>query len=150
MPIYKSYSPNSSTSIKVWKISESYHELLSSIDLCKDTIKKLDRVQNDVKKCEILSVRHLLKEFKISDNDLFYDKNGKPFLSNNKNISISHSKLFSAVIISDFNISIDIEKVSDKLAKVSNKFIDYEYSFLGDLDQEKKDLQLYGALKMYL
>ena len=74
MPIYKSYSPNSSTSIKVWKISESYHELLSSIDLCKDTIKKLDRVQNDVKKCEILSVRHLLKEFKISS---FFITNSK-------------------------------------------------------------------------
>ena len=147
MPIYKSYSPNSSTSIKVWKISESYHELLFSIDLSKKNIEKLDKVQSDVKKCEILSVRHLLKEFKISDNDLFYDKNGKPFLSNNKNISISHSKLFSAVIISDFNISIDIEKVSDKLAKVSNKFIDYEYSFLGDLDQEKERLTIIWCIK---
>ena len=112
MPIYKSYSPNSSTCIKVWKISESFNELLSSIDISKNTIEKLDKVQSDARKCEILSVRHLLKEFGFSDNDLFYNENGKPMLSNKKYISISHSKLFSSIIISDFNISIDIDQIT--------------------------------------
>ena len=50
MPIYKSYSPNSSTCIKVWKISESFNELFSSIYLSKNTIEKLDKAQSDVKK----------------------------------------------------------------------------------------------------
>ena len=104
MPIYKSYSPNSCTSIKVWKISESYNELLSSIDLSKNTIEKLNKVQSDVGKREILSIRHLLNEFGFSDNDLYYDENGKPMLSNKQNISISHSKLFSSIIISDFQL----------------------------------------------
>lgn len=147
MPIYKSYSPNSSTCIKVWKISESFNELFSSIDISKNTIEKLDKVQSDARKCEILSVRHLLKEFGFSDNDLFYNENGKPMLSNKKYISISHSKLFSSIIISDFNISIDIEKVSDKIAKVSSKFIDYEYSFLGDLNNELERLTLIWCVK---
>jgi phosphopantetheinyl transferase len=124
MPIYKSYRPNPCTSIKVWKISESYNELLSSIDLSKNTIEKLNKVQSDVGKREILSIRHLLNEFGFSDNDLYYDENGKPMLSNKQNISISHSKLFSSIIISDFNVSSDIEKVRDKIAKVSDKFID--------------------------
>ena len=60
MPIYKSYIPNSFTRVKVWKISESYQELLSSIDLSKNTIEKLNKVQSDVGKREILSIRHLL------------------------------------------------------------------------------------------
>jgi 4'-phosphopantetheinyl transferase EntD len=147
MPIYKSYRPNSCTSIKVWKISESYNELLSSIDLSKNTLEKLDKVQNDVRKREILSVRHLLKEFGFSDNDLYYDEAGKPMLSNKQNISISHSKLFSSIIISDFRTSIDIEKVSDKLAKVSNKFIDYEYSFLGNINNESERLTFIWCIK---
>jgi len=147
MPIYKSYNPNSSTRIKVWKISESYNELLSSIDLNKNTIEKLDKAKSDIKKSEILSVRHLLKEFGFSDNDLYYNERGKPMLSNKQNISISHSKLFSSIIISDFNISIDIEKVSDKIAKVSSKFIDYEYSFLGDLNNEIERLTLIWCVK---
>ena len=147
MPIYKSYRPNPCTSIKVWKISESYNELLSSIDLSKNTIEKLNKVQSDVGKREILSIRHLLNEFGFSDNDLYYDENGKPMLSNKQNISISHSKLFSSIIISDFNVSIDIEKVRDKIAKVSDKFIDYEYSFLGNLNNEEERLTLIWCIK---
>ena len=147
MPIYKSYIPNSFTRVKVWKISESYQELLSSIDLSKNTIEKLNKVQSDVGKREILSIRHLLNEFGFSDNDLYYDENGKPMLSNKQNISISHSKLFSSIIISDFNVSIDIEKVKDKIAKVSDKFIDYEYSFLGNLNNEVERLTLIWCIK---
>ena len=147
MPIYKSYIPNSFTRVKVWKISESYQELLSSIDLSKNTIEKLNKVQSDVGKREILSIRHLLNEFGFSDNDLYYDENGKPMLSNKQNISISHSKLFSSIIISDFNVSIDIEKVRDKIAKVSDKFIDYEYSFLGNLNSEVERLTLIWCIK---
>lgn len=147
MPIYKSYIPNSFTRVKVWKISESYQELLSSIDLSKNTIEKLNKVQSDVGKREILSIRHLLNEFGFSDNDLYYDENGKPMLSNKQNISISHSKLFSSIIISDFNVSIDIEKVRDKIVKVSDKFIDYEYSFLGNLNNEVERLTLIWCIK---
>ena len=147
MPIYKSYIPNSFTRVKVWKISESYQELLSSIDLSKNTIEKLNKVQSDVGKREILSIRHLLNEFGFSDNDLYYDENGKPMLSNKQNISISHSKLFSSIIISDFNVSIDIEKVRNKIAKVSDKFIDYEYSFLGNLNNEVERLTLIWCIK---
>ena len=147
MPIYKSYIPNSFTRVKVWKISESYQELLSSIDLSKNTIEKLNKVQSDVGKREILSIRHLLNEFGFSDNDLYYDENGKPMLSNKQNISISHSKLFSSIIISDFNVSIDIEKVRDRIAKVSDKFIDYEYSFLGNLNNEVERLTLIWCIK---
>ena len=147
MPIYKSYRPNSCTSIKVWKISESYNELLSSIDLSKNTIEKLNKVQSDVGKREILSIRHLLNEFGFSDNDLYYDENGKPMLSNKQNISISHSKLFSSIIISDFNVSIDIEKVRKKIAKVSDKFIDNEHSFLGNLNNEVERLTLIWCIK---
>ena len=51
------------------------------------------------------------------------------------------------VIISDFKISIDIEKVSNKVITISNKFIDYEYSFLGDLHQEKERLTLIWCIK---
>jgi len=147
MPIYKSYIPNSFTRVKVWKISESYQELLSSIDLSKNTIEKLNKVQSDVGKREILSIRHLLNEFGFSDNDLYYDENGKPMLSNKQNISISHSKLFSSIIISDFNVSIDVEKVRNKIAKVSDKFIDYEYSFLGNLNNEVERLTLIWCIK---
>jgi 4'-phosphopantetheinyl transferase EntD len=147
MPLYKCYSPNSSTSVKVWKISESYQDLLSAIDLNKESMEKINKSKSIIKKCEILSVRHLLIKFGLTDDNLYYDKYGKPMLIDGKNISITHSKLFSAVIISDFKVSIDIEKVSNKVVAISNKFIDYEYSFLCDLEQENERLTIIWSIK---
>jgi 4'-phosphopantetheinyl transferase len=147
MPIYKSYSPNSSTIIKVWKIQESYNELISSISLSKLTLEKLKNTNSEIKRCEILSVRHLIIALGYSDNDLYYNKLGKPVLKGIKNISITHSKLFSAVIISDFKVSIDVENIRDKIINISEKFIDYEYSYLADLNFEKERLTFIWSIK---
>ena len=147
MPIYKSYSPNSSTIIKVWKIQESYNELISSISLSKLTLEKLKNTNSEIKRCEILSVRHLIIALGYSDNDLYYNKLGKPLLKGIKNISITHSKLFSAVIISDFKVSIDVENIRDKIINISEKFIDYEYSYLADLNFEKERLTFIWSIK---
>lgn len=147
MPIYKSYSPNSSTNIKVWKIQESYKELISSISLSKLTLEKLKKINSVSKRCEILSVRHLIIALGYSDDDLYYNKLGKPFLKGKKNISITHSKLFSAVIISDFKVSIDVENIRDKIINISDKFIDYEYSYLADLNFEKERLTFIWSIK---
>ena len=147
MPIYKSYSPNSSTIIKVWKIQESYKELFSSISLSKLTLDKLESTKSESKQCEILSVRHLIVAFGYSDNDLYYNELGKPILKGNKNISITHSKLFSAVIISDFKVSIDVENIKDKIINISEKFIDYEYSYLTKLNYEKERLTFIWSIK---
>ena len=147
MPIYKSYSPNSSTIIKVWKIQESYKELISSISLSKLTLEKLKNTNSESKRCEILSIRHLIIALGYSDNDLYYNKLGKPILKGIKNISITHSKLFSAVIISDFKVSIDIENIRDKIINISEKFIGYEYSYLADLNFEKERLTFIWSIK---
>ena len=147
MPIYNSYSPNSSTIIKVWKIQESYNELFSSISLSKLTLEKLKQTKSESKRCEILSVRHLLIASGYSDNDLYYNELGKPILKGNKNISITHSKLFSAVIISDFKVSIDIENIKDKIINITDKFIGYEYSYLNNLNYEKERLTFIWSIK---
>jgi len=77
-----------------------------------------------------LSVRKLLVEFGYTDADLIYDENGKPHLKDGKQISITHSFNFSAVIISDLVIGIDIEKQRDKITVIAHKFIDYEGEYL--------------------
>jgi len=81
------------------------------------------------------------------DNDLYYNELGKPILKGNKNISITHSKLFSAVIISDFKVSIDIENIKDKIINITDKFIGYEYSYLNNLNYEKERLTFIWSIK---
>jgi phosphopantetheinyl transferase len=73
-------------------------------------------------------VRKLLQEASYNDFDLSYDELGKPHLKDGKHISITHSYQFSAIIISDQTVGIDIELQREKITKHS-KFNDDDYHF---------------------
>mgnify|MGYP001028750573 CR=1 FL=1 len=130
MPLYKSISVNSQTTVKIWKIEESYDALLSPLDLKPRSLKRVLSMKSELHQRGFLSVRHLLREFGYSDQDLFYDENGKPHLKDGKYISITHSFNFSGVIISNQEVGIDIEKQRDKIGIIAKKFVDYEFNYL--------------------
>jgi 4'-phosphopantetheinyl transferase EntD len=130
MPLYKSISVNSKTTVKIWKIEESYDVLLQPLDLKPESLERVLGMKSDLHRRGFLSVRHLLRAFGYSDQDLYYDSNGKPHLKDGKFISITHSFTFSGVIISDEEVGIDIEKQRDKIQIIANKFVDYEFNYL--------------------
>jgi len=79
----------------------------------------------------------LLKE--ITPNTLItYNEFGAPELDNGNYISISHSKKIVAIIISEQQVGLDIEKISDKALKVSSKFV--SENNLNNLNKEKATL----------
>ncbi len=51
-------------------------------------------------------------------------------------ISITHSHDFSAIIISDETVGIDIELQREKIIRIADKFCDSEFQFL-NLDSEE-------------
>lgn len=130
MPIYKTIVPNSQTTVKIWKITESYDELLQPLDLKENSLERVLGMKSELHQRGFLSIRHLLRDFGYTDQDLFYDTNGKPHLKDGKHISITHSFTFSAVIISDVEVGIDIEMQRDKIARIASKFVDYEFQYL--------------------
>ena len=130
MPLYKTISVNSQTTVKIWKIEESYDALLKPLDLKPQSLERVLGMKSNLHQRGFLSVRHLLRDFGYTDQDLFYDDNGKPHLKNGKHISITHSFIFSGVIISDNEVGIDIEKQRDKIGIIANKFVDYEFHYL--------------------
>ena len=77
-----------------------------------------------------LSVRKLLEIAGYTDFDLYYGNDGKPHLTDGKNITITHSYSFSAIIISDRNIGIDMEIRREKVIKIADKFLDREFEYL--------------------
>ncbi|WP_034041941.1 4'-phosphopantetheinyl transferase family protein [Wocania ichthyoenteri] len=135
MPLYKTITPNSQTTVKIWKISESYADLFQSVTLKSNSLERVLGMKSEMHQRGFLSVRKLLEEFGYTDADLFYDENGKPHLKDGKQISITHSFNFSAVIISDLIIGIDIEKQRDKINIIAHKFIDYEFDYLNKNDK---------------
>lgn len=130
MPLYKSISVNSQTTVKIWKIEESYNELFEPLDLKPQSLERVLGMKSELHQRGFLSVRHLLREFGYTDQDLFYDDNGKPHLKDGKHISITHSFTFSGVIVSDKEVGIDIEMQRDKIVVIAHKFVDYEFNYL--------------------
>jgi phosphopantetheinyl transferase len=70
-----------------------------------------------------LSVRKLFALAGYSDFDLYYDEFGKPHLIDEKHISITHSHHFSAIIVSNEAVGIDIEMQREKILKIAHKFV---------------------------
>ncbi|MCH4551849.1 4'-phosphopantetheinyl transferase family protein [Aestuariibaculum lutulentum] len=132
MPLYKTITPNSQTTVKIWKITESFDDLMQGLTLKPESLNRVLGMKSEMHQRGFLSVRHLLKAFGYDDSDLFYDENGKPHLKDGKQISITHSFNFSAVIVSDGIIGIDIEKQRKKIQVIAHKFIDYEYNYLDE------------------
>lgn len=65
-----------------------------------------------------------------TDFDLYYDRFGKPHLHDGKHISITHSHEFSALIISDETVGIDIELQREKILRIADKFTNSEFLYL--------------------
>ena len=74
MPLYKSITPNSQTTVKIWKIEETYDDLLSPLDLKPESLTRVLGMKSELHQRGFLSVRHLLREFGYTDQDLFYDE----------------------------------------------------------------------------
>ncbi len=132
MPLYKTITPNSQTTVKIWEITESYEDLMEKVDLKPVALERVLGMKSELHQRGFLSVRHLLQEFGYTDADLFYDDNGKPHLKDGKQISITHSFNYSAVIVSDLIVGIDVEKQRDKISIIAHKFIDYEFDYLNE------------------
>ncbi|QFZ54192.1 4'-phosphopantetheinyl transferase superfamily protein [Oceanihabitans sp. IOP_32] len=136
MPLYKTIEPNSQTTVKIWKITESYTDLYESVYLKPSSLERVLGMKSELHQRGFLSVRKLLEAFGYTDKDLIYNENGKPYLKDGKHISITHSFNFSAIIVSDAIIGIDIEKQRSKINIIAHKFIDYEFDYLDEKNSD--------------
>ena len=146
MPLYKTIKPNNYTSIFIWKIEESLDELSKNISLNERSKSRLLTMKSELHQRGFISVRYLLKEAGYTDFDLYYTENGKPHLKNGKHISITHSFTFSALIISDVEVGIDIEKNREKIKIIQHKFVNFERFFIHEDDNYIEQLTvIWGA-----
>ena len=144
MSLYKTIKPNKKTTVLVWKIEEEL-AALETIFLTENSLHRIANMKSEIHKKGFISVRHLLAELNYSDNDLFYTSDGKPHLKDGKRISITHSFGFSAIIVSDHIIGIDIEKNREKIIKIASKFIGKENDFLSDENLVEQLTTIWGA-----
>lgn len=126
MPLYSVNNFCNNTILALWKITEASQDL--SV-LLGNSIEDLQSINKKHK--HWLASRLLLKEIfpqkrirlekdEFNKPHLFVD--GKPF-----HISITHSHDFAAIIVSDKQaVSIDLERIDERVERVSSKFINDE------------------------
>ena len=132
MPLYKSLDVNSQTHVKIWQISEPLDALKASINLKKESLKRVNAMRSELHQRGFLCVRKLLNAFGYKDHDLFYDNSGKPLLKDGHFISITHSYNYAAVVVSSCPVGVDIEKQRHKILNIASRFIDYESHYLNE------------------
>ena len=148
MPLYKTITVDSHTTLWIWKITENQRDLLSGINLTHNSKERLRGMKSEMHQRGFISVRCLLKVARYEDSDLYYNNFGKPFLKNGKQISITHSYHFSAIIISNLPVGIDIEKQRDKIYNIYRKFIGKDLvEIKGALPEKVKALTIIWGVK---
>ena len=135
MPVIEDIQLSSTTRIIVWEIKETFDFLKSKLDLTDFSKKILHKKKSEIHQKQFLAVRNILKLLLIQDSDLSYGADGKPFIKSIY-ISISHSKEFVAVLVSDQKVAVDIESNSDKCFKIMQKFIGVENEFPIKIDRK--------------
>ena len=83
------------------------------------------RYKSNARRMEYICERALLKDMMNGRIvNIFHNEDGKPMLNNGLNISISHTRGYIAIILSETkNVGIDIEYVSDRVEKIASRFM---------------------------
>ena len=71
MPIYKTITSEGGTTIYIWKIEESYEELIDGLALTENSMTRLSGMKSQLHQKGFLSVRKLLKHAGYEDSNLY-------------------------------------------------------------------------------
>ncbi len=104
----------------IWRMDETLEELLELSHHHYDH--EIENISNDVRKKERIISRFLLETLVGKKVEVKYADSGKPFCDG-VHFSISHTKNFVAVIVSNKPVGIDIEYKSDRIFRITEKFM---------------------------
>ena len=142
MPLHKVIYLSNNTKLYLWKITEDFDALFKEVRLKDSSLKRLEDMKSQSHQKGFLAVRMLLQHLDYTDFDLYYDEFGKPHIKpqgcsiKEVEISISHSNDFSAVVISEQKVGLDLEQPKEKTLKIAPRFMDV--SHLENLSEEEK------------
>lgn len=133
----------------LWQITEDVDTLLDMLDNDPFVIEQISHFTSIKRKCEYLAARCALNELLGNKVSITYLPTGRPVIENSDiNLSISHTGEWVVVLTHPTKrVGIDIERVTDRLLRVKNKFLnDQELSFI-DFQCEKPQLAVMWATK---
>ena len=145
MPLLNDLTPNDSLLCKLWRIDELEEIMDPNIELNSEDYQIfLKRKANHLRN-QFLASRKLIG---LINPDLRISyREDIPILSDNRNISISHSDEIVTVLISKENgIGVDVEKINNKVHSVASKFLSSnEIQFFGKAPSTRQLIRAWTA-----
>ena len=132
MPEFLKESIENLAQFAIWEIEESEDELLEGLTISHVEKKKLNQLKSLVHRKGYLATRQLLKKFGIPPGSNKYDQKGAPYLIDGRYLSITHSRNFAAIAISDKKVGIDLEFYREKIKKIGPRFLNIEEAEISD------------------
>ena len=133
----------------IWEIQEDYDNLLHRLVLLPEEIKVVKNFRNYDRKLEWLSVRVLLNEMTQQDLTITYNGNRKPYVKENLyNISISHSKDLTAILLSQKKrVGIDMEYMSPRISRIAHRFVNSDEIITEDAELNTFHMYIHWCAK---
>jgi len=132
----------------VWQAVEDINFFKDKTKLTLEEKIIINKIKTVKRKTEIYCVRYILQNILNCKKIISYNNNAKPIIDKKNKISISHSNNFIAVYLSNKDIGIDIEKISEKSLRVKEKFIsNSEISLLKKYDDKAMYCTLFWSVK---
>jgi 4'-phosphopantetheinyl transferase EntD len=142
--LYRRFEEGTKT-VGIWKISESIDELLHLAKPDASFLAQIQSLRSEKRKIEKLATSCLMCELGLDYLQLTYSPSGKPMLSGEFCISISHTAGFVAVALSPSSVGLDIQSIEGKIVNLRNRFIAID-EFI-DPDLEITHLMLHWSAK---
>ena len=145
MPLLNDLVPNESLLCKLWRIDELEEIMDPNNELNSEDYQILLKRKANHLRRQFLASRKLIG---LINPDLRISyKEDIPILSDNRNISISHSDEIVTVLISKENgIGVDVEKINNKVHSVASKFLSSnEIRFFGKAPSTRQLIRAWTA-----
>ncbi|MDG5799657.1 4'-phosphopantetheinyl transferase superfamily protein [Marinilabiliaceae bacterium ANBcel2] len=132
----------------VWQIEEEEEELMSLIDFTPELGKQLKAIRDEGKRREWLASRILLNKLSGFSPSVSYNSYGQPYIKGRDcSISITHTKNYAAVILSDKDsVGIDIEYPSNRIKRVAPRFLNMKEMEFAQKSSVADDSLVYGLI----
>lgn len=147
MPLRDIVEMSDKARIVTWDVLDDLDFMRSKIELSPERLTKYNSLTSKRKK-EYLGLRLCLLELGVNQ-DVLYDKKGKPYLESDHHISITHSHEKVSVGMSESKIGVDIElNRPKKIENIRKKFIrEDEESWLSKKTPQNDYLHIIWGLK---
>lgn len=145
MPLLNDLVPNESLLCKLWRIDELEEIMDPNNELNSEDYQILLKRKANHLRRQFLASRKLIG---LINPDLRISyREDIPILSDNRNISISHSDEIVTVLISKENgIGVDVEKINNKVHSVASKFLSSnEIQFFGKAPSTRQLIRAWTA-----